>query len=475
MESGCLPSVDLVIRNAKIVTPAGIIEGELGISDGAIASISRSDRVSGAKTYDAKGFYVMPGVIDPHVHIWTDGQGKPFPDNCRSETPSMITGGVSSFIGHLRTTKPYDDLLPTFIDAIPRSSLVDIAFHVVVNHQEHSGRIPQYAEAFGVTSFKFYMGPKGTVANVGGLGADDGLIYSSFAKIRDLGFPGIGLVHAENIDIIEIEKARLMAEGRQGTLAWSDSRPNISEEEAVQRAILLAGAQRCPLYVVHVTVGTVPSMIMNARLRGQEVYGETCIHHLTFTKYDKLDPPGKHMPPLRGPEDVEKIWEGLQNGGLSCVASDHQSGRMKSELVKEEDIWGGRGAGFAGAGHILPVMLSEGVNKSRLTLERCVEVCSTNTARCFGLYPKKGVLMAGSDADIVVVDLKKEQICKPEVLNLFSDYSRYDGWRLKGWPVATFVGGELVMEEGRVLSETRGGEYLPRKPRVTAAFNPRCV
>jgi len=469
-----MPSLDLAIRNAKIVTPIGIVEGELTISEGIITSISKSAHSVASESRDAKGLYLLPGVIDPHVHIWSDGQGKPFPDNCLSETPSMVTGGVTSFLGHVRTTKPYDDLLPTFIRTVPETSLVDIAFHVIINHLDHMGKIPAYAHEHGVTSFKFYMGPKGAVLNAGGLGADDGLLYASFARIRELGYPGIALVHAENIDINETEKARFMAEGRQGTLAWSDSRPSISEEEAVHRSIFLAQAQGCPLYIVHVTVGTVPGMITHARLGGHEVYGETCIHYLTFNKHDRLDPPGKHMPPLRSQEDVEKLWEGLRNGGLSCVASDHQAGRRKTELPKEDDIWSGRGAGFAGAGHILPIMLSEGVNKSKLSLERCAEVCATNTAKCFGLYPRKGALIPGADADLVLVDLKREQMCTPEALNLASDYTRYEGWTLRGWPVATYVRGELVMQEGKVLRKG-GGLYLPRRPVGPAPVPPRCV
>ena len=465
---------ELLLRNGKVATPFGIVDADLLVQDGKITAVSRSSLLHAEHTLDVAGKYVLPGVIDPHTELGFDGEPSTLAEALRSETPSMVTGGVTSFITHFRGQVPYGGLLRGVLDAIEGNSMANVGVRPLIKLPEHVEEIPMMVHEFGITDFKFYPGPH-TELFRGAWGVDDGLVYKGFGAIAAFGYPGVAVAHCENWILIAAITKSLITKGRSGQVAWSDARPNVAEEDMIARMILYAKHTRCPLYILHVTTAEGVGAIAAARREGYDVIGETLPVFLAYSKFDQLDPVGKHFPPLRSPEDVSAMWRALNEGVISAIGSDHAPGRWKAKLPSADNIWVGGGTSDAGAGVILPVMLTEGVSKGRTTLERLVEVCSLNPAKAFGLYPAKGALLPGSDADLVVVDPRREVLLKPEALHLSTDYSRFEGMRCRGWPVMTVVGGEIVAEEGNLVGRPGLGGYLRRTVNGSAGPGvPRC-
>jgi dihydropyrimidinase len=313
-------------------------------------------------------------------------------------------------------------------------------------------------------------------ASVFGIRAmSDKQILDGLRNIREIGFPAMMMVHAENMSIIHGLKAAYMAEGRDDLSAWTDARPEIAEEEATRRAIFYAQETRSRLYIVHMTIGRGVEWVRQARAAGVDVIAETCPHYLVLTKFDheRVGNLGKVNPPLRDAWNQERLWEGIRDGTIMCVGSDHSTILSKADKLRE-DIWTAV-PGFPGAGMLLPVMLSEGYHKGRVTLERICAVLSTNNARVYGLWPQKGAIELGSDADLAIVDLDERRIVTPEYMRSFADWGLYDGWELRGWPTMTIVRGRVVVDAGRIVGEEGHGIYLPRPPRVEGARRPASI
>jgi dihydroorotase-like cyclic amidohydrolase len=453
---------EILIKNGKVVTPQAVIDADVLTQDGKIACVTKSGEMSASQVIDASGKYVLPGIVDPHTELGADGQPASLGANLKSEGPTLLNGGVTSCCVHFRAQVPYREILGPAIAEIESSSMVNVALRTVIKLEEHLAEIPWIAKENGVTDFKFYPGPRSELFK-GAWGVDDGIVYRGFGMIADLGYPAIAVTHCENWVLIAALKKSLSERGLSGQVAWSDSRPNVSEEETIVRMILYAKRTRCPLYIVHVTTAEGVNAIAGARSEGYDITGEAMPHFLAFTKFDKLDPVGKHFPALRSPEDVAASWRALNTGVISTVGSDHTPNVWKKDIAPPEDIWRpGRGATYAGAGTILPVMFTEGVAKGRITLQRLSDVCSANPARVFGMYPAKGALLPGSDADIVIVDPKKEVTINPEALFLSTDYTRFEGMKCTGWPVMTIMGGEVVAEEGNITAKPGMGRHLRR-------------
>lgn len=457
--------MDISIKNCKIVFPTGIISGAgVGIDGEKIVTVVKEPNLPKAdKVIDAKGNYLIPGVIEPHSHLAHIPRGKAkvgwevaYGQEIKSETGSAAAGGVTTFF----TKLPGQGLKMPFEDVervVGQNAMTDMAFHVGIGTDQHLQEIPKYAD-LGITSYKFHMveHPKWGVT-----AADDGLIYLGLRSIRDLGYPALPLFHCENLDIIRRLKEKLMKEGRTDLIAWTDSRPNFCEAEAMKRVMYFAEVLNAPLYIVHMSIREGVELVAEQKAKGLGVIAETCPHYLTLTKYEKKGVLVKVNPPLREKEDIEALWMGIRNGVINCIGSDHVVNTIKYQL--ELGLWDDHNAGFAGTETMLPVMLSEGVNKGRISFERLVEVCSYNTAKAFGIFPKKGAIQIGSDADLTIVDLNKEVTVTPEVLHSASDYTIYDGWKFRGWPVATILRGNIVMENGDLVGKPGCGKYLPRK------------
>jgi dihydropyrimidinase len=274
----------------------------------------------------------------------------------------------------------------------------------------------------------------------------------------------MAMVHAENMSIIHNLKGRFIEEGRDDLKAWTDARPDIAEEEATRRAIWYAKQTGSTLYIVHMTIGRGVGWVRQAKADGVNVIAETCPHYLVLTKFDhdKVGSLGKVNPPLRDQQSQELLWQGLRDGDVTCVGSDHSTIVPKAEKLGSS-IWDAI-PGFPGMGMLLPIMLSEGYHKGRLSLEQVVRILCDNNARVWGVHPRKGQIAIGADADFALVDLDAERVVTPEYMQSGADWGLYDGWNLKGWPTHTIVRGEVVMEHGQIVGSPEHGQYIPRYP-----------
>ena len=441
----------LVVTRATLVRPNGRHPATLVVADGRIQAIlPPEERPSADTVIDAKGRFVIPGVIDPHVHL---GLSQSFEDACWSESRAAVTGGVTSMMHYIITSDSFFSVYEKHRIAVEAHSLVDIGFHGMVQNDRHVEELARTAVELPLTSYKFHMAMKGPEAAYGIRGVDDGLIYEGLQEVGKL--PNVlALIHAENIDVILRFRDRMIQRWQQDPASanWSDYRPAFTEEEAISRAALLAEHAGAPLGIVHTSVGRGPELLARARLRYAPLYMETCPQYLVLNRGMGLGVRGKVNPPLREPRDCEMLWHALAVGEIDWMGSDHCDYDLRSRVGELWDVGPGLPSGVT---MILPVLLSEGVNRGRLTLEQVVQLTSANAARIFGFAPAKGTLEVGSDADLVVLDMDARVVITPAVLNSFSDYTPYEGMTMTGWPRTTVVGGEVAYHLGEVNDSAR--------------------
>jgi len=452
---------DLVIHNCTIVKHDRCIEGGVAIDRGRIAAIAGSGALPegalprGAREIDAGGRYVIPGCIDPHMHFdWPDWD---FAEGAESATKAAAAGGYTTVIHHLSGPGSLVGIFEGHRPVVERSAYVDTAFHMAVFTEEQIGEIPQMA-GLGVPSFKFFLPYRGSEVVPPLVGIDDGIVYRGLEEIAKLGTPGIALVHAENVEIFFRLKNRALKEGRGGGVGWEDVRPVVCELEAIRMVACFSEVTGCPVYIVHVSSKEGAAEIKQAADRGVRITGETCPQYLTLTAGEIDRTLGKVNPPIRRePEHAEKLWDALNRGGLKCIGSDHAACARKHK----QEFWGAV-VGVAGIQTVLPVLLSEGVNKGRISINKLVEITSYNTARTFGLYPRKGAIEVGASADLVVLDMEKRSVVRAKDLHHISDFSLFEGRELTGWPVTTVLRGEVIVEDGEAVGKAGTGRFVPR-------------
>jgi dihydroorotase (multifunctional complex type) len=445
--------VDLVVRGARIVTHTSEFDGGVAIADGRIAAVGEDDSLpAGRREIDADGRHLLPGVIDPHCHL---GVNYPYDEDMRTETAQAARGGLTTILLYIRTKEA--SYIPFYKE---RSRIgeenvhVDFGFHFGIQREEHIHEIPEIVAETGVRSFKLYFGYEPDNP-IGIVPATDGWVYATMRAAAAIP-GGVVSVHCENTAIATWLKGELKATGRQDLAAYTESRPAFCEVETIQRMIFLAELTGCPLYVVHTTVAHGPVVGEAARARGVDVTIETCPHYLTRTAYDEdLDTKAKISPPLRDRTELEGLWRGIFAGGVRSLGSDHVPFFPK----EGKDIWAEK-PGIVSFPWELPLLLSEGVHKRGLPLSRLVELNSYTPARRFGLYPRKGSLAVGSDADLVLVDLDEER----EVVHDGKGTCIYEGMSLKGWPVMTISRGRVVLEDGEVDPEAVGHGRCVTRP-----------
>lgn len=432
-------SADLVIRNARVVRHDGEFHGGVAIKDGKIvATGTDSDLPKGTREIDAEGRVLMPGVIDPHCHL---GVKFPYDEDMRTETAAAASGGVTTALLYIRNLQP--SYLPFYKErkAIgEENALIDFGFHFGIQREEHIAEIPAIVKETGVKSFKCYFGYEPDNP-IGIVPATDGWVYATMRILSKID-GGVINVHCENTQIASWLKNEMEATGRQDLAAYTESRPAFCEVETIRRMIFLAERTGCPLHLVHTSVGMGPVLAAEANARGVNVTVETCQHYLTRTAYDEdLDMRAKISPPLRDKEEQEGLWRGIHNGSVYSLGTDHVPFLPK----KLENIW----TEFPGVVSFpweLSLMLHFGVHQRGMSLSRLVQLNATNPARRFGLWPKKGDIAVGFDADLVMVDLDEERT----VEHTGKGTCIYEGWKLKGWPVMTVARGQVVYENGQV-------------------------
>jgi dihydropyrimidinase len=451
-------TADLFVKGARIVKPGGLVEGGLAIQGRTIAAvIGLRETVQARRTIDAGGRYVLPGLLDTHLHLGTSAQS--FADDCASESRHAAAGGVTTLLPFVITRGDYADALPDMQRAVDTRSLVDMVFHVIIIRDAQIEEIPRMAHEFGVGSFKTFMAYKGREISPSGIqGMGDDQIFAVFQQVAKV-HGGVAIVHCENMELIELHQKPFRAANRQDTAAWSDARPVFGELEAIRRMVAFAEAAGVQLLIPHMGVG-LGSEFLRQKLWGRgRVATETCPHYLLFDKDTDRGVAGKVNPPLRSAEHIDALWDRLVDGTVDVLGSDHCP---FTRAVKGDDLWSARAGITGGSAMILPVLLTEGVRRGRLTIEQVVELTSSNAARLFGLYPRKGTLEPGSDADLVIVDLDREVKVDLRTLNSVVDFSPYVGWTARGWADTTVAGGQVVYEKGEIVAERPRGRYLRR-------------
>jgi dihydropyrimidinase len=468
-------AADIVFKNGLIVTPAGTLEGGVAIADGKIAAVGQDAFLpAGSREIDLAGKYVLPGVIDPEVHL---GSHRSLADDFRSETRAAAASGVTTwglqlnslFItgGADRVKGPAD--IPTFTEAMPaffdacRCSAIDFFLTPIVGTEAHAEEMPRLAKEHGITSFKLHLQMQGSwKPSWPNYAFDDGTVYSVFETVAKLGPPAIALLHCENWEIARVLENRLKAASRADMGAWDDRSPWLTEAGHARTYLYYARVLGCPIYIVHATTKETLAEIENAKREGLVVYSEIGAHYLVLHK-----DAWKINVPLRDRSTHEALWQALSNGAIDCIGSDHVAHQRTRESMETGNVWTTISGFPSRVEGMLPMMLSAGVNKGRISIERLAQVASENPARIFGLYPRKGAILPGADGDLVVVDLNRRVKITRDILHTVTPWSIYEGWEVTGWPVMTVVRGHIVMEypekESRArVTDAPVGEYQRR-------------
>ena len=456
---------DTIIAGGRVSTASDTFDCDIGIRDGRIAALGH-DLGTADQVIDATGKWVLPGGIDSHVHIsQPSGEGIVMADDFESATRSAALGGNTTVLPFClqESGVPLRESLKDYHAKAEGNCHTDVSFHLIISDptdQVLGQDLPALVHE-GYTSFKVFM-------TYEGLALSDLELLKVMAVARET--RALVMVHAENYDVIRYLTDQLEQAGKTAPRFHATSRPAIAEREATYRAISLAELSEMPLMVVHVSNREAMEEIRRARQKGLKILGETCTQYLTLTEDDLegLNMEGaKYVcsPPPRDRESQDACWEGLQQGVFDVFSSDHCPFRYDDPQGKLAPK--GRTSfrwvpnGIPGVGARLPILFSEGVMKGRIDINRFVALTATNHARIYGLYPKKGTIAVGADADIAIWDPEAKHRLTHAMLNDGADYTPYEGMELTGWPVLTMLRGQVVMQDG-ALTETRAGTHIAR-------------
>lgn len=454
---------DTVIANGLVVTAEATTQADVAINGETIAAIGESLAGQAAHIIDATGCYVLPGFIDPHVHLSLPiGGGLVSSDDFTSGTVAAACGGTTTVIDFTTQARgvPLSQAIEQRRAQADGRVAIDYGLHVtVLDAQAQTLRELARLAAEGYPSLKLYMTYAGLVVG------DD--VMLPILEVAG-GCGALTMVHAENHSLVAYLTQRLLAAGQTGPLAHALSRPSWVEGEATGRAIALARAAQAPLYVVHVSCVDALLPIARARAEGQAVYAETCPHYLLLGE-EEYNRPGfdgaKYVmtPPLRSQSNWPYLWDALQRGTIDVVGTDHCPWMYDGHKTRGRERFDLIPGGIAGVETRGPLMLSEGVVRKRLSPERVAAVLAANPARLFGLYPRKGVLAVGSDADIVVFDPRQSRTLHNADLHQHVDYTVYEGWEVQGRPVMTMSRGRIVARGGQFVGDIGRGRFIARQ------------
>jgi dihydropyrimidinase len=386
------------------------------------------------------------------------------PEDARAETQAAAAGGVCTLIAYLMTPRPYDEVFGDAVSVMEANGVIDFGFHFCIVTRDQLAALPRYVDELGVSSFKFFMNFRGDEGSYLGLpGNDDGFLYDLMCAAANAG--AMVDPHGENIEIVWHLRAQPPPEGLSPLELWNHVRPDFVEAEAQQRAAFLASVAGASMYAVHVTNEQALDVLERQRERYPHVFLETCPHYLTHDVASELGPVAKVNPPLRTEADRQALWRAVADGRIDVIGSDHVP---RHRSAKTGDIWRAS-AGFPGLETLLPVLISEGFHRRGIPLPRIVDLVTRVPARTFGLWPRKGAIAIGADADFAIVDLDGRQTVRAESQSSGAGYTIYEGWELTGAVEHTLVRGRFVMRD-RELQGEGGGRYQPRARSGAAAL-----
>jgi dihydropyrimidinase len=456
-------SYDLVIHGGRVVVPGiGEIDCDVAVAAGRVAALGVVDAVDAERVIDAGGHYVLPGIVDPHVHF---ANQRDYEEECLTETRAAVLGGVTTVgVMVLNFAESYHDFMPKLLDIIERQALADVFCHFGIFDASQVAELQDCAQAYGVRSFKFFMsGYPGICPAV-----DDGILFNGFREIAALGPDAIACIHAENGAIVAAAKAELQATVPDGGLAeWTHAHPPLAEELAIQTGARLAAAAGTRLYVVHVSSAEGLACGTELKAKGADLILETTSPYLCVDTTDEMGLLMKMVPPVRDPMNREALWQGVDSGAIDVIGTDNTA-RDRAAKAPEKGLHGS-GVGLPCVGVHLPSLLHFGYHERGLSLERLVTLAAKRPAEIFGLYPRKGTICVGGDADLVLVDTSLERTVDSSEMGSYADYYVLEGRTLRGWPVATIKGGQVIVEDHRLLAEPGTGSYLERTPNYEGA------
>ncbi len=457
-----MAELDLVIRGGRIVNAGDVGTADVGILGGVIAQIG--GEMHAAREIDAMGRLLLPGGIDAHVHLSSPPermvQEHRWVDDFTSGSRAALAGGITT-LGNMTFLASSETPLAGLAReaAVARAqTITDLFLHPVLGETTPAvlDEIPRLLDT-GCNTIKFFMSSSSFDTQVRGY-----MEATRRAGTSDL----LTLIHCEDDTLLTDAAAQLSAAGQTALRHYAASRPVIAEVVATQRAVAIAEATGAPVYIVHLSSERALAVCADAQARGVPVYVETrpFYLHLTRERLEEADG-AKYIgqPPLREQHDVDALWAGIQQGVVNTVCTDHAPWSLAAKLDPALTITRLR-PGAENLQTMLPMLYSEGVRTGRISLRRFVEVTATNAARLFGLYPRKGVIAVGSDADIVIFDPEQTRTVTRDMLQSNADYSVYEGWSVTGWPVVTLRRGEVVFQDDTVIGAPGSGTLLRRGP-----------
>ena len=458
---------DTVITNSHILLPQGIFDKNILIDEGKIVGFTTDIPASDNKI-DGTGLVSIPGPIDTHVHY---GVYSPINLAAKTESHAAAIGGVTTMMRMLRLEDPFTISLQSQLDSASQNHYVDYAIHASIFTKQQIDEM-SFCVGKGITSFKIYMNLGGEVGHVymdmppnstelvaAQVNVTDELVEQTVRMASELNCPV--LVHAEDYESCGCGIKTAKEKNQDGLSAWSSSRSPKFEAKAIKTVSKFGREYGCVIYFVHIGSELALKQIEEEKKLGTKIFVETCPHYLTLSHEKQSGYLAKVMPPIRTENDRKAVWDALSQNLIDTIGTDHVANQLNLKLGGD-DVWSAL-AGFPGIGTAVPILLSYGVNRNRITLEQFVRFTSENASRIFGMYPQKGSLEKNTDADITMIDLKKEKKVSSDLFGGFSDYIVYEGRNLKGWPIKTIVRGEMVADNFEVVGKIGHGKLVERK------------
>lgn len=453
--------MSLLIKNGRIITADADYIADILIEGEQIKTIGKNLQHTADEIIDATGKLVFPGGIDPHVHLDMPFMGTYSSDNYETGTLAALHGGTTMVIDFILQTqgKSLHHALESWQSRSSGNCYGDYSFHMAVTdfNEDTKKEIAQMVEEEGITSFKTFMAYKGALM------IDDRQMVGLMQEVKKCG--GMVTVHATNGDMIDFLIAKHRAEGKLSPLYHYLSQPEITEAEATGRFSDMANYTGVPAYVVHMTCEGALNHIRDNQKRNQKVYAETCIQYLILdaSLYEKNFEGAKWVmsPPLRQKKDQDTLWAGIRQGTVQVVATDHCPFMWEQKKLGEHDF-SKIPNGHPAIENRMELLFTEGVQKGKITLQQYVDVTSTNAAKIFGMFPRKGCIAPGSDADLVIFDPDEEHIISASTHHMRVDYSAYEGWKLKGKCKKTILRGKVAIDDGEVRIDKGYGKFIRR-------------
>ncbi len=451
-----------LIRNGRVVTAVDDYSADVLIEDGRVVVIGKKLSMDADRTIEAKGRLVLPGGIDPHTHMELPFGGTSASDTFETGTIAAAHGGTTTIIDFAVQSK--GQALQQAVDVWHKKAdgktSIDYGFHLICTDLPDS-RLPEMKQLIraGVSSFKLFMAYPGVFL------VDDGTIYKAMVAAGEDG--GLICMHAENGVVIDVLVKRALAEGKTAPKYHALTRPTKAEAEGVHRAIALAEIAHSPVYIVHLSCDDSLQEVTRARDMGVPAYAETCPQYL-FLDYSVYEKPGfegaKYVmtPPIRDKSNQEPLWRGLQFNDLQVVSTDHCPFCFKEQKELGKDDFSKIPNGGPGVEHRMSLIYNGGVVSGKIDVNRFVEITSTNAARIFGLFPRKGTIAVGSDGDIVIFDPNEEMTISAKTHHMNVDYSAYEGMRVRGVTKTVLSRGNVVVDEGKYVGKPGMGQFLKR-------------